>query len=227
MVHLRSNLDDAAKKLVRVGKIAKCKMGQVANNFYFNCLRFFHFQMVRHYKKKTNRCTTPTNIMQKAIDDVLINGLCIPDAAKKHEIGYYKLRRYLKKFQLDNKTSLAPSYNFSTVFSKSQEEELVEYLLECSKMSYGFTSKNARILAYQLAVKKQLQIPPTRHANETAGLEWFRQFMKRHPELSMRTPQNVSMSRAISFNQHTAKMFFDNLKRILEKYPCFADGTRI
>ncbi len=70
-------------------------------------------------------------------------------------------------------------------------------------------------------------MPDAWKKNHRAGVDWARAFMRRNSSLSMRSPLNRTLSRAVSFNEHTVKIFFDNLESIFKKYPQFADGRRI
>ena len=42
--------------------------------------------------------------------------------------------------------------------------------------------------------------------------------MKRHPELSLRTPEATSFARSTAFNKHTVGEFFQNLKTVRNRY---------
>ncbi|XP_039312667.1 uncharacterized protein LOC105194148 isoform X1 [Solenopsis invicta] len=76
-----------------------------------------------------------------------------------------------------------------TVFDKEQEKFLEEYLLHCSNIFLSMTSKEARLLAYQFASKVHIEMPENWKKDQLAGLEWFRGFMGRHPNFSLRTPE--------------------------------------
>jgi hypothetical protein len=46
----------------------------------------------------------------------------------------------------------------------------------------------------------------------------MRSFVKRHPKLSYRKPENVSIGRIAGFTKNNVNIFFNNLATVLEKY---------
>lgn len=85
-------------------------------------------------------------------------------------------------------------------------------------MAYGLSPGRVKQLAYEIAKSNGIQVPKNWELNKQAGKKWFRGFLKRHPDLSVRKPEACSLSRLTSFN---------NLKNIFDKYPELNNPARI
>lgn len=71
---------------------------------------------------------------------------------------------------------------------------------------YGFTLKDLRRMAFQLAVQNNVQHP---FKQGEAGRAWVDLFLHRHKDiLSLRKPCGTSYSRALGFNKETWTLFF-------------------
>nr|CAI5850136.1 unnamed protein product [Callosobruchus analis] len=156
--------------------------------------------------------------LRNAIDEVK-GGASIRQTSIKYGIDRSTLRRYrlneekLKKFEQKNS-----QYKQSQIFNTSEEKLLIEYLLTCSKMHYGLTRKQTMQLAFEFAKANSKKIPESWTSNNTAGKDWFRGFLSRNSEISLRTPEATSLSRTTSFNKKNVVDFFTNLKTVREKY---------
>lgn len=73
-------------------------------------------------------------------------------------------------------------------------------------------------MAYNLAVENNILVPKIWKINKQAGADWLTSFLRRHKNLSIRTPKATSLGRAISFNKYKVGKFFDNLQSALERY---------
>ncbi|XP_055918583.1 uncharacterized protein LOC129950684 [Eupeodes corollae] len=90
-------------------------------------------------------------------------------------------------------------------------------------MNYGLTYVQARTLAFQYATLLK-KCPEIWTDNKQAGTEWMKSFMKRHTNLSLRKPENTSLSRSTSFNKHNIEEFQTNYQRALGKFNFTPDG---
>ena len=85
-------------------------------------------------------------------------------------------------------------------------------------MNSGFSTKSTRLLAYEFALKNKKICPSSWIKNKIAGIDWLQSFMRRQPELSLRTPNAASFARSTAFNKHTVVEFFQNLKTVRNRY---------
>ena len=98
-----------------------------------------------------------------------------------------------------------------------QEILLKDYILKASNIYFGLSPKEVRYLAYECAIRFEIPIPKMWQENLCAGADWFTSFMKRHPELSIRTPEPTSLSRATSFNRENVKLFFSKPAEVMDR----------
>ena len=68
-------------------------------------------------------------------------------------------------------------------------------------MNCGFSTKSTCLLAYEFALKNNKICPSLLIKNNIAGIDWLQSFMKRQPELSLRTPEATSFARSTAFNK--------------------------
>ena len=167
-------------------------------------------------KKKRDRPSTANVAL--AVKEVLEHGQSVRSASKAYGIS--------KSYLADICTSARnqegeyrhqPNIGNKRIFSLEQESKLADYLKTCSKMCHGLTTVQVRELAFQYA-KANNVATDVWIQQEKATKEWLRGFLKRNSTLSVRKPENTSLSRATSFNPHNVAMFYDNLEAVLQKY---------
>lgn len=69
----------------------------------------------------------------------------------------------------------------------------------CRKHYFGLSITDLLGLAFQFAKKVRAPVPNSWANNSMAGRHWYRGFMRRHPTLSLRTPEQTSLSRVKAF----------------------------
>lgn len=94
----------------------------------------------------------------------------------------------------------------------------MEYVLKCSKLCFALTRKQVKELAYTFAKKNGISYPPTWDKKSAAGKDWFTAFMRRHPNLSIRTSGHISLNRAKSFCKKNVDAFFQNLISVIGEF---------
>jgi hypothetical protein len=185
--------------------------------------------MARGRKRKTEKGLSNENDMKAAVQLVIEQKQSIRKAAERLGLKFQTVFEYVKR-QTQNPTSeirMSPNYACRKIFTQEQENTLVDYILNCSKMCYGQTIKNIKQIAYEMATLNNIPVPKNWKQKKEAGHEWFLGFMSRNPNLSIRQPEACSLTRITSFNRHNVDIFFNNLENIYKRYDALADGTRI
>ena len=90
--------------------------------------------------------------------------------------------------------------------------------MKAADIYYGLCPKEIRKLAYEVAKEYKLAMPHQWEECKVATANWFTNFMKRQPQLSIRCTQPTSLSRATSFNEANVNIFFNYLEKALNMY---------
>ena len=102
------------------------------------------------------------------------------------------------------------------VLPSEVEEEQLQYVIAMENMFFGVTRKELMTLAFQIA-----EIKGTSHTfkmeKKQAGKDWYRSFMKRNPQISLRQPESTSMARATGFNREAIDRYFSLLETIIDE----------
>ncbi|KAF2882912.1 hypothetical protein ILUMI_23266 [Ignelater luminosus] len=83
---------------------------------------------------------------------------------------------------------------FHCVFNKAQDAELLHRILHIKTCMYGLITRDVRCLAYQVADKNGIKHPFLK-SKQAAGQYWFTAFEKRHPKLTIKSPEATSVAR--------------------------------
>ena len=124
-------------------KIYKCKKGEKK------------FKMPREYVRKTEKL--PEEKLKNALMNVKIKKQSVLSAAKDNKISQSTLWRYKKKFG-DASDWKVLKAGRGTIFNEEQEHDLAQHILHFADIYNGLSGKEARILAYDYAMRLNLNV---------------------------------------------------------------------
>ena len=177
--------------------------------------------MPRKYKRVSDRGKYGQPSLTAALDAIK-NGCSLKKAERDFGVPRKKLRRHRDgKVRTPGTASLG---GCMTVLHLEFERQLVVHIQTMEGALFGLTTVDVRKIAYQLAEKLHIN-HRFNTTSKMAGLDWFRGFLSRHPELSIRSPQGTSLTRAVGFNRPKVNQFFELYKQLLSTG--HYDGTKI
>ena len=143
--------------------------------------------------------------MEAAIKSVLTSTAdSINSAAREHGVPTTTLKNRLSG-RVAHGTNPGPVPYLSSM----EEEELVEYLSDANKVGYGKTRRQVKVIAQRVATEKGV----LRSARISDG--WWRRFLQRHPQLSLRSGDSTAYVRMNAMNEENLTIYFDLLNTVL------------
>lgn len=168
--------------------------------------------MPRSYQRKTTIGGWSEKSLKAAVDLVLKKKLSMRKAADSFDIPFSTLQKRIK-----TKNFGPPSLGCTPIFTKEQEYDMAEHIKSLAKLFYGLTPLQLRQAAYDYAERNNIQHNFNKEL-KLAGIDWFYNFIRRNPSVTIRKPEATSISRITAFNKEEVTLFFDNLESLMEKY---------
>ena len=149
---------------------------------------------------------------------VKVANMSVRRPAKDFRIPRGTLQRHLVN---SNKLAKDETRHFGrpTILTSEMENDLVTHILLMEKMLFGLSKVTLQELAFQMAANNNTPLFHLfNNEKKMAGRKWFRKFLTRHPQLSLRNPEPTSIARAAGFNKPSVHRFFDILESVIDKY---------
>lgn len=155
--------------------------------------------------------------VELALKDIR-SGKSIAECSRVYGIPESTLRD--KKYNIYSKEKPGPS----TILSESEENEIVEWIIECCEKGFPVT-KNQLLASVEVICLKTGR--KNSFKNNKPGRHWFENFMKRHPEISKRLAENVSLNRAKVSDLNIQKWFSEVHVYLKSKNLLDVDASRV
>ncbi|KMQ88832.1 tigger transposable element-derived protein 6-like protein, partial [Lasius niger] len=130
-----------------------------------------------------------TDQMREALKAVKTGGISVRSASIKYNVPRTTLSDKLKN-KVPEERKMGPE----TVLSAIEEEQLIRWIIVLGKAGFPVTKDHLLDSVKMLITKVGRETPFT---NNRPGRHWYQAFMRRHPEISTRAPQNLSKARAL------------------------------
>jgi len=154
------------------------------------------------YKRKSEKGNWSSELLMEAMSCVKNKIMSIRKAALHYNIPYSTLQERLKTDNIRPAILGRPS-----IFTPDVESEMSKHLLNLSNLFYGLSPIQLRSAAYEYAKKSNIK-HPFNVQKQLAGVDWFYDFIRRNPEVTVRKPEATSMSRITAFNKVEVGLFF-------------------
>jgi hypothetical protein len=103
------------------------------------------------------------------------------------------------------------------VFNSNQETVLINRFLHLERIGVSQSADQVMRAAYSLQEANSLKYPWDGE-KKISGVDWFRAFMKRNKNLSLRKPERLSRARAEGLDKGEVSAYFNLLATVLEEH---------
>ena len=159
------------------------------------------------------------NQMREALTAIK-NGASVRKASNDYRIPRRTLRNHVKTGKTCKQMGRLP------ILSPEQEDELAVRIARFHEVGFPLSKKIIQAYAYEYCKKNSIP-NDFNDEKQLAGKYWFQGFMKRHPNLSVRTAQILNPARAQKINPAIVSDHFEKLDALLTELDLFGKPEKI
>ena len=148
------------------------------------------------------------NDLEKAVGQVIAGHMSLRKAAAFYGIPKSTLSEYTTGRRTIGSTRGPP-----TILTADEERKIVDWALEMSRIGYGRTKEQILLVVQKLVIADKRPNPFT---DDRPGNKWWLRFLKRHPNLKMRIPENLEAYRAIACTKERLSKWYDDFQQFLQ-----------
>jgi len=145
--------------------------------------------------------------MKAAIEAMRNKEMGSYNASRVFNIPHTTLQHYVKDRQKSSSETVKTKLGRKQVLPYEEENDLAEHCLVMERNFFGLTMADVMRLAYQLAVRNGIKNQFCKR-NGKAGRKWLKNLLCHHPQISVRTPESLSLSRVRDFTPESVAQFF-------------------
>ncbi|KAI4463223.1 hypothetical protein MML48_4g00004247 [Holotrichia oblita] len=149
----------------------------------------------------------------KAVED---GSMGVNEAVRNFGIPATTLKRRKRDLNFTKQNRLGPSSSLGDI----AETKLVSHIKKLQKFGFAPTRDAVRLLAYALAEKMNIKHKFDKTSGK-AGYVWLTSFLRRHPDLSVRKSERVSLARSQGMSRKVVSNYFELLERTLAENDLF------
>ena len=130
--------------------------------------------------------------MEAAVSSVFNDNKGLREAARLYNISVETLRR-----RVNGNIKPGSKPEPGTVLTEEEEDKLAACLVTMADMGYGIKQDMVMEMVFMIAERNDRKHP---FREGRAGCAWFEGFQRRHPKLTIPSPQALAYNRAICAN---------------------------
>ncbi len=132
--------------------------------------------------------------MRNAVSDVQTGCLSYRKAAQQYGIPKSTIRDHVTGLvEIGRRSGPRP------VLSKEEEEAIVQWLIKMARIGYGRSKEQVKDTVKRILDKDGRRIEL--FSDNRPGRDWWYCFLRRHPQLATRMPQNLEITRAMACSE--------------------------
>ncbi|VEN39721.1 unnamed protein product, partial [Callosobruchus maculatus] len=160
--------------------------------------------------------------LQESLRSIRSGELSIREASRKYGVPRATIQDRLHGRSIDSLKKTGPE----PIMTIEGEKRIAQWIIDIAKCGFPITKE---VLIDTVTKIARDSGTLGKFANDRPGIRWYKNFLKRHPEISVREAESINKTRAL-VTEESVRLWFRNLTSFLENINCIdimEDPTRI